>query len=522
MRRRSNQLIVVVFVVAAAISTDVTARRHVQPKEPTAPAITYDELARLKPDPAPCRAECAEAWQRLQNAYDRLKNTLDDLVELSTKYDQACKAKTDAFDKQKAARDALNRANPKTQQLLDAVIAADRATDTASQKCDSAAADLRRENRRGVGIEKDFYAAEAEYERCCHPPKAPEPACLPECEDALSAVRKAQSTLESMWEEINQEAFLEALVSRRSTLLKQIPQAEADVAAAEKAYAECCKKKTAASAPAIDIGDCEEGFCGNSKPPSDIFVGVQIEITFQEMGGETPNDDGTTIQPSAAATPGKGAALLSSFMPTLHAAPISLEQARAQGGVQFLVSSLGGSTGQTLTMQVLNLTGRAVKLQGAIALQPVNAKSADNVKKAFAKLAGNRVPTSVPINGFCLEFEKLPPAAGQVFRVAPAARQQQFVRYRRVMSAANRIRNSGQLHPDSSPGPYADSIKQWAIWAVERNLDQQRFADAFVTYTRKQVERAGRQWNGDAERQVRQAAPNRWRDISQVLAAAIP
>lgn len=243
---------------------------------------------------------------------------------------------------------------------------------------------------------------------------------------------------------------------------------------------------------------------------------------FQYIGGEAPRVRiDVTIQQASASPRGLNPlGLLSKsvdrfinwWMPVLDAAEQSLQQ-----GLQFLITSQGGSTGKNLTMQALNFTGKPIRLDGAIALEPLKKDAQQKATQAFAKLAGRALPTKVDLNGYCFEFLKLPPVAGQVMRVAPPEVQKRFEPLKKVMAAANRVMQTGGLHPDSNPAAYGDSIKQWAIWTVQEKFDQSKFADAFVNHTKKNVEAAGQRWSSQIEAAIRQAAPNRWNDIAQIL-----
>jgi hypothetical protein len=79
---------------------------------------------------------------------------------------------------------------------------------------------------------------------------------------------------------------------------------------------------------------------------------------------------------------------------------------------------------------------------------------------------------------------------------------------------------SGQLHPDTDPTGYADSIKQWAIWSRLEHWTPSDLERNFVDRMRKNVEALGQKWNKNLETQVRQLLPNRMRDIAAVQAAA--
>jgi hypothetical protein len=207
------------------------------------------------------------------------------------------------------------------------------------------------------------------------------------------------------------------------------------------------------------------------------------------------------------------------WRPTLHAAE-ALTQSSVQKGLQFLITSQGGSTGKNLTMQVLNFTGRPVELQGMLALEPLKKDAQQKVSQAFAGLAGRHLPAKVDLNGYCLEFLKLPPVAGQIMRVAGPEVQKRFEPVKKIMAAANRLTSQGALKPDSTPAGYADSIKQWAIWTAEQRFNEKRFGEAFLGHTKKNVEAAGQKWSKQIEDVVRQRTPNRWQDIVQVLTAA--
>ena len=124
------------------------------------------------------------------------------------------------------------------------------------------------------------------------------------------------------------------------------------------------------------------------------------------------------------------------------------------------------------------------------------------------------------MTGYCAEFLKAPPTAGSLFRIAPAAVQQQFAPMRKIMGAARRAYRAGQLHPDSDPTEYFHSIRQWALWTSEQRLDEQAFARRFLEHARKNLEGAGRAWTPQIETAIKGIVPNRWKDVTAVLRAA--
>jgi predicted nucleic acid-binding Zn-ribbon protein len=208
--------------------------------------------------------------------------------------------------------------------------------------------------------------------------------------------------------------------------------------------------------------------------------------------------------------------------PDLHLVENSLgsQSAGLAKGLHVLLTDRGGSTGKTLTMQVLNLTGQPVRL-GAMpfAIEPLRQEAAKQVQQAFGRLSRS-APARFDVAAYCVDFLKLPPQANTVFRLAPASIQKKYEAMSKVLRSAYRVQQAGLLRPDSNPAAYTDSIKQWAVWAVEQRFNESRFTEAFIGHTKKNVEAAGQQWPKQAEEMIRKAAPNRWRDIGKVLAGA--
>jgi hypothetical protein len=189
-------------------------------------------------------------------------------------------------------------------------------------------------------------------------------------------------------------------------------------------------------------------------------------------------------------------------------------------GVHLLLTDRGGSTGRTLALQVLNLTGKPVRLAPMpMAIEPIRQQAQARVQQAFGRLA-KAAPARLELSAYCLEFVKLPPGANQIFRLAPASVQQQYESMSKVLRSAYRVQQAGLLRPDSNPAAYTDSIKQWAVWAVEQRLNESRFTEAFLGHTKKNVEAAGQPWSKPAEDMIRKVSPNRWRDILKVLQGA--
>jgi hypothetical protein len=193
--------------------------------------------------------------------------------------------------------------------------------------------------------------------------------------------------------------------------------------------------------------------------------------------------------------------------------------AGAPSGVDVSLVATGASSGEVLQLQAVNATGSPVRIavSPGLVLVPAGRGRAEPVA---AKAKGGVHTASV--RGFCLDFEKPPPSPGTVYRVADASLAQRFRSLTSVVRAGGRLARTGGLHPDSEPGAYADSIKQWSLWARLAGWGADQFASAFVARTRKNVEEMERAWTPAMESAVRAAAPGRWRDIDHVLGAAGP
>jgi hypothetical protein len=203
--------------------------------------------------------------------------------------------------------------------------------------------------------------------------------------------------------------------------------------------------------------------------------------------------------------------------------PFSHANQRAAGAgprVLTLLTSLGTSSGEAFQIQVVNDGTQAVTLNGSgIVVEPLRAAVANRLRREIGQLAG-RQPVTQRLDAYCVEFLRLPPSRGTIFRVASAEVQRTFAPMRRVMQTAYRLQRAGLLKPDSDPVAYFQSIKQWALWARERNFNAGSFSDAFVQHTRKNMEAAGRQWTAADETTVRGIIPGRWADISRILRVA--
>lgn len=241
-----------------------------------------------------------------------------------------------------------------------------------------------------------------------------------------------------------------------------------------------------------------------SEPPGSVLDGIDAEIVI--AGGR--------IGPPA----GPAGAAVNALLDLIRGPRLFAQSSPSP--IEILFTSLGGSTGEVLEMQVFKTGTGPVRLQGLdVVLEPLK-KDASNAIRRDLQRRSTGAARTLRLNGYCLEFLKAPPAAGTVFRIAPGAVQQQFAPVRDVLNAARRLHKDGLLNPDSDPVNYFNSIRQWAIWSREQRLDEHGFRSRFIEHTRKNVVEAGRPWTPQVEALIEKAVPNRWNDISKVLRAA--
>lgn len=183
--------------------------------------------------------------------------------------------------------------------------------------------------------------------------------------------------------------------------------------------------------------------------------------------------------------------------------------------------ALGGSTGEVFEVDIVDPESGPVPIAGFVAVEAVRATPADRARidEELAR-AGDR--ERVTAAGYCLQFAARAPAAGTIFRIAGPEKQAAFAPKARALEAARRLKDAGLLHPDTDPESYFHSIRQWAMWTMEKGFDADGFTEAFLGHTRKNVEAAGQAWSDRIEEIVRTSAEGRWEDVSRVLREATP
>jgi hypothetical protein len=188
----------------------------------------------------------------------------------------------------------------------------------------------------------------------------------------------------------------------------------------------------------------------------------------------------------------------------------------ASPGFKAFFTSLGVTSGEAFRMVVVNEGGSSVQLSAeGFVLEPLALLSQKEVDRELERFKTQK-RTTATVLGYCLEFEKLGPPAGMVFRIASLPVQQKFAATRPVLRASRTLLDSGKLIGGNGE-PYLHQVRQWAIWTHQQKFDESGFTRAFLDHSRKNLESAGRRLTRELEAQLRQLLPARWQDVRQVL-----
>jgi hypothetical protein len=184
------------------------------------------------------------------------------------------------------------------------------------------------------------------------------------------------------------------------------------------------------------------------------------------------------------------------------------------------IESLGGSTGEVMKVHLVNPTPDPIEIDGYVALEPVDLspEERDRLRESIQQAFGTHVEALISF--YCLQFGAAAPAEGIVFRIAGPEKQARFRRQAHALEAARQLNEAGRLSPDTNPESYYHSIRQWAVWTLERGFDRDGFLEAFLEHTKKNVEARGQGWTDEFADVARRSAEGRWQDITQVLEAA--
>jgi hypothetical protein len=192
-------------------------------------------------------------------------------------------------------------------------------------------------------------------------------------------------------------------------------------------------------------------------------------------------------------------------------------------GVVGLITSAGGSTGEVFDIRLRNLlnSGKPVVVEGDAIFEPLTDAEAAAARSVLAGLMGSvNDITSGPGTAYCVEQDKAVPTAGQLFQLANTGKQRELAFAGQVLAGARQVEATGLLNPDSDPATYTHSIRQWAIWTVEKGFTEATFTESFLEHTQKVLAESGAEWTPQIEAAVRDLAPNRFNDIRQVVEAA--
>jgi hypothetical protein len=186
-------------------------------------------------------------------------------------------------------------------------------------------------------------------------------------------------------------------------------------------------------------------------------------------------------------------------------------------GLRVALVATGQSQGRAIELRVLNPPDRAmsITIPDGLVLEPLK-----DPLVAPKALASASVPAEALI-GYCVNFAKLPPVAGQQYRIGEASVQKEYAPAARVIRAADKLSKEGLLHADTERTAYENSITQLAIWAHLEHWTPDQLRVHFLELVRKNIESSGHKWTSDIEKQAQQLVPGRLRDVAAVQAEAV-
>jgi hypothetical protein len=192
-------------------------------------------------------------------------------------------------------------------------------------------------------------------------------------------------------------------------------------------------------------------------------------------------------------------------------------QQTAPSSFTYSIVSNGKSTGEAFQLQLLDTTGKvkSVRMRSGTVLEAIK----KGVTQPVTENAGGKVVTQ-PLNGFCLQFGKQPPAQGTLYRMADESVQQKYSPMRFIARASEQMGQNKAFHPDSDPKAYTDAILQYALWSELEGWNQEKFTQHFVERTKENADALHVKWTNEMENALRAAAPGRWKDISEMLQEA--
>jgi len=186
--------------------------------------------------------------------------------------------------------------------------------------------------------------------------------------------------------------------------------------------------------------------------------------------------------------------------------------------VEFSIVSTGKTGDEAFQLQVFDPKNQLKQAQipQGVVLEPI--KHSDT-KPVASRHPGAKALTQ-QIGALCLDFAKLPPEVGTLYRVAPATVQQKFKPMRSILEAGHKLADKGQLHPDSEPKAYETFVRQFALWTKIEHWDAAKFTEVFLQRSKENAKVMNVKWTQEMENALLGAAPGRWRDITAVLTEA--
>jgi hypothetical protein len=185
--------------------------------------------------------------------------------------------------------------------------------------------------------------------------------------------------------------------------------------------------------------------------------------------------------------------------------------------VNYRLVANGNSSGKAFELQVQDPSGqfKRVVLPDGVVLEPAAMKDPE-VKAASetGKLLRQE------ITAFCLEFAKLPPEVGMLYKIADAEKQRKYRPAHYALDAGYEMGLNGEFNPDMDAKAYIDFTRQNAAWAIQGDWDEQQFTQHWIERTQKNAQAMHIAWSKPMEDALRAAAPNRWRDIDKVVKKA--
>jgi hypothetical protein len=218
-------------------------------------------------------------------------------------------------------------------------------------------------------------------------------------------------------------------------------------------------------------------------------------------------------------------------------------------GIQYQVTGLGTSTGDSLQLRVHNPTPCPIDVfipNGAV-LKPkellgnVVGTLADGGRpgsKDFQLMMTEgttvEVPPSSPspaggmhfvapessdvtlkLRAHCLEKRKLAPEPNTSYQFAPPNEHAAMAKNRRLISQAYYLFLMGQARPKLVN---LDSLIQWSIWASEEKMSEKELRELFVKLVEKNL-KAEKKWDKEAKQRAEAAAADLGQNVFKVLAA---